>query len=172
MPRERAAFVLVVHGENENRQFGKLPDYLFGQLDTVRVGQANIDNDRVGPRLPNHGQTLGGSAGLAADQKFVREIEQPLQSLSQEQVIVDNDDAFSLGFRFHICPILRRSGRLLSDPLHGVTRHLPGIGKIQLFLNVGTMCFHRFRAQMKFRGDIAHFMSFADQFQDLQLTVA
>ena len=172
MPRERAAFVLVVHGENENRQFGKLPDYLLGQLDTIRVGQANIDNDRVGPRLPNHGQTLGGSTGLAADQKFVREIEQPLQSLSQEQVIVDNDDAFSLGFRFHICPILRRSGRLLSDPLHGVTRHLPGVSKIQLFFNVGTMCFHRLRAQMKFRGDIAHFMSFADQFQDLQLTVA
>jgi hypothetical protein len=48
--------------------------------------------------------------------------------LSQEQVIVDNDDAFSLGFRFHNCPILRRSGRLFSDPLHGEAGDLPRVG--------------------------------------------
>src|SRR5437868_1040289 len=41
-------------------------------------------------------------------------------------------------------PLQRKSDRALGDPLHGETRDLARILKIQLFLDVSSVRFHRF----------------------------
>src|SRR5215204_3844342 len=68
----------------------------------------------------------------------------------------------------------RTAGAFLSlrvHPLHCETRHFPRIREVQLFLDVGSVSFHRLGAQVQLLRDAAHFAALADELEHFQFTI-
>ena len=58
------------------------------------------------------------------------------------------------------------------EPLKGEAGDFARIFQVQLVFDVRAMCFHRFGTEMQQLRDLAHFVAFADQFQDFKFAIA
>ena len=59
----------------------------------------------------------------------------------------------------------------LSQPLHSEPRDLARVLQLQFFFDVGAMRLHRFRTNAERLRNFAHFVSFADQFEDFEFAI-